>query len=112
MAKLSRSTLLTAEVLRIRGEYGNSRLRTRMFAQRRSRCRNWLGSGDSLDHNAKCWRRSALVSRRAELAVLIGEIDAASPRPHLAASIAPVRIASSARRATSGKSALTVALSW
>jgi hypothetical protein len=35
MAKLSRSTLLTAEVLHIRGEYGNSRLRIRMFAQRR-----------------------------------------------------------------------------
>ena len=53
-----------------------------------------------------------LVSRRAELAVLIGVIDAASPRPHLAASIVPVRIASSARRATSGKSALTVAVWW
>jgi hypothetical protein len=44
-----------------------------------------LGSGDHLDHNAKCGRRSGFGFRRAEVAVLIGVIDAASPRPHLAA---------------------------
>jgi hypothetical protein len=49
MAKLSRSTLLTAEVLRIRGDYGTSRLRTRMFVRRRSRCRKLVESGDYLD---------------------------------------------------------------
>ena len=75
MAKFSRSTVQKAEALRIRGEHGNSPWQTRMFVAVDHR--NWLGSGDHLDHNANVVVELPLVSRGTELAVLTGAIDAA-----------------------------------